>query len=75
MNPLREAAISIHAAEAATPGLAIRMVVFHKYVHIVGRRCGLEVARSTSWDEIELAKCNVLTTHVSQIVEQLAAAL
>lgn len=75
MNPLREAAIAIHAAEAAAPGLAIRMDVSHKYVHLVGRRGGLEVARSTTWDEIELAQCNVLTTTVSQIVGQLAAAV
>ena len=73
MNQLREAAQAIHEAETATPGLSVRMDVSRKYVHLVGRRGDFEIVRTASWDEIEQAKFNVLTCHLTEIIERLKA--
>ena len=61
MNPIREAAEAIHAAEKRVSALSLRMDVSHKYVHVTGRLKHWELSRSVSWAEIDDAPSTLLS--------------
>jgi len=74
MNPIREAAEAIHAAEKRVSALSLRMDVSHKYVHVTGRLKHWELSRSVSWAEIDDALVNPLTISIAAIENELTTA-
>jgi hypothetical protein len=73
MNPIKEAAIAVHEAEKAHPGLKLRMDVSHKYVHVTADLGEQQLSRSVSWTDIEQARINTLTATVALVVNQITA--
>lgn len=72
MNPIKEAAEAIQAAEKRVPGLSLRMDVSAKFVHVTGRLKEYELARTVSWTDIDEALMNPLMITIASIENQIA---